>query len=256
MFYRLLFTTFLTTFFLCSQAFAFKLTPMSAEIKALGKEARTTFQVENDGDKAVPVQVTLVKRVVDEYGKEKYPPVGEDFLVFPTQVILSPGEKRSINVRYMAGGKSEHNEERAFRIIAEQLPLPLEKEQKQDEGAGINVLLRYIAALYVLPDKIVEQVEIQNSKIDKDSLVLTLKNTGTVHKILDDQGLEISASIQGKKLKRVLRDAKALKGFFGENILAGHERIFTISLVGVFDEVLKKDAKDLKVNFTAISKED
>lgn len=239
-----------------STSFAFKLTPMSSEIKSLGKEARTTFQVENDGDKPVPVQVTLAKRIVDERGKEKYPPAGEDFMVFPTQVILKPGEKRTINVRYMAGAKGDHSVEKAFRIIAEQLPLQLGAKDKDEQGAGINVLLRYIAALYVLPDKIVRKLEVTKAEIQGDSLIVTLKNSGSVHEILENYALEISGSLDGKKLTKKIAGPKELKGFYGENILANHERIFSISLKGLFSEALKKNFKNLDVKLMAVAEEE
>lgn len=242
--------------FLCLNAYAFKLTPMSSEIKSLGKEAKTTFQVENDGDKKVPVQITLAKRVVDERGKEKYPPAGEAFMVFPTQVILNPGEKRSINVRYMGGGKADHTYEGAYRIIAEQLPLPLEAEKKDDSGAGINVLLRYIAALYVLPDKVTHQIELVEYKLENTTLVLKLKNSGSVHEILENHGVEIKASLKGAKFSKKLSSAKALKGLYGENILANHERYFDISLLPSIDADTLKKLKDVKVTLFATAKEE
>lgn len=256
---RIFFSLIFSLLIYCYPSFAFKLTPMSTEIQSAGKEARTSFQVENDGDKPVPVQIVLAKRIVDEMGKEKYPPAGEDFMVFPTQVILKPGEKRTINVRYMAGSKGDHSVEKAYRVIAEQLPLPLGKEgasQGADQGAGINVLLRYIAALYVLPDTINHKLEVSTAKIEGESLVFSVKNSGTVHEILDKYALKIAGKLQGAKVSKVIASEKDLKGFYGENILAAHERVFSISLKALFPAALKSNFKNLTVLLTSKDQEE
>lgn len=234
-----------------SLAHSFKLTPMVAQVAVSGKEARTSFQLENDSDKSVPIQVIVTKRVVDRAGKEKYPPAGEDFLVYPTQVILSPGEKRTINVRYMAGLQGEHKIEKAYRVIAEQLPLPLGEGEAEKAQAGINVLLRYIAALYVTPADSQQKLEVESFKIlPGGQLQITLDNQGSVHQILEDHGLKISWKNK-KKLESVeLQGAKELAGLFGENILAGHQREFIISNLPAVK------SEGLKVELVAATKKD
>lgn len=234
-----------------SLCYGFKLTPMVAKVEISGKEARTSFQLENDSDKSVPIQIIVTKRVVDLYGKEKYPPAGEDFLVYPTQVILSPGEKRTINVRYMAGLQGEHKVEKAYRVIAEQLPLPLGEGEAKKAEAGINVLLRYIAALYVTPKDEQLRLEVESFKILKGGqLQLTLHNLGSVHQILENHGLKISWKDKKQVESIELQGAKELAGLFGENILAAHQREFILSNLSQ----LKSDG--LKVELIAASKKD
>jgi hypothetical protein len=62
-----------------------------------------------------------------------------------------------------------------------------------------------------------------SAKRQKDKLLITIKNSGTVHFLLKNLSVKVAGKNSNYTYKR-----HELKGMYGENILAGQSRIFTL----------------------------
>ena len=75
---RLSFRRILLSFFLVllgvQPAFAFKLLPISRTFTPVGSGATQSYQVVNDSNERLAVQVSIVQRQMDLAGKENYKP--------------------------------------------------------------------------------------------------------------------------------------------------------------------------------------
>jgi len=159
---------------------------------------------------------------MDIDGTESHVDAEDFFLVYPSQVILMPNTTKTIRVQWI--GDPNPDRELAHRIIAEQLPIDFEKQENR-KGAQIRVNIRYMGAIYILPedakpDVVIESALQQKEKDGTKRLVVLLHNRGTAHRIIKDFKVHLN---DGLKL-----DSDQLEEMNGRNILAGHRRRFVL----------------------------
>lgn len=214
---------------LAASAWAFKLSPMEMSFEPTGRGARGVFQVENDSDEPVTVEVSMAQRVMDLDGNDSTVPEEESFSVYPPLIVLGPKKSQAVRVRWL--GNPKPKTELAYRIIAEQLPVSLTVEAP---GARINLVIRYIGSVYIAPkgvkpDVVVESVSAEKGKDGERKLVIALHNRGTAHTLLDNLELDVLAGgKEGLDKTSVHLKPEELKGMAFENILAGHKRRFVL----------------------------
>jgi fimbrial chaperone protein len=222
----------LTALVWCSSASAFILRPMSVSFTPSGSGATQAFQIDNPSDKTIPIEIYMTARDMGLDGQEdfkKKPDIEKQFLVYPPQLLLKPEEKRTIRVTWV--GDANPKEELAFRLVAEQLPIKSPNQKNKPNEAIINVLMRYVAAVYVKPTGTKPQVILKDASLipgKKPQLGLMFENIGTEHQLLDGIIIKISLpSPQNSKIPLTLTPEE-LKPIIGQNILAKRARKFLI----------------------------
>lgn len=210
----------LVLFFVCIPfLFAFKFHPMSQSIELSEKQKAVQFWLENDSDEKLGIELTVVERVMDINGKETLPATSQ-INVFPPQVIIPAKEKRAVRVSW--NGEGELKSEKSFRVIAEQLSVKVDEKTKR--RSGIQMLMKYMAALYVTPANAESKIAVEAIQSMDKKLAVTVSNKGNKHQILGKPVL----TIKSKDNKQVLKE-KELGGLAGENVLAESTRTFQIS---------------------------
>ena len=163
------------------------------------------------------------ERVIDREGKETRPET-KGFLIYPEQVSLEPGEKRSVRVSWM--GEAKLAQEGAFRFIATQLPIDFKNSEGRDaRNVKLKFLIEYVASLYLVPSGAKAKMKVVSSTVNKKTLELLLRNEGTAHQLLEH--LNIRLKTGGKSISL---SAKVLENARTENILPQSERLLKISL--------------------------
>lgn len=220
-------------------SYAFKFSPMSVALN-VHENNSTLFYLENDSNQPIAIQVTLTKREMNEDGVESNPKINDELTVYPTQLIIQPNEKRSVKVSWLT--KFAPTKELAYRLIAEQLPIDIEKTKAKK--ASIKVLLKYVAALYVTSDKFTSEVQLKDFSIKNDKTTFVIENKGSEHQILGNLSLHF---VSNKNKKEVILKGEDLKGMVGENILAQSQRRFVFPRTGKMAELSAGDK--VKINF-------
>lgn len=205
-------------------ASAFQLSPMVIHFSPEGSKKTQVLTLENSSNEKVPLQIEAFTRTTDTKGDEVRKPTS-DFVIYPEQVVLLPGEKR--NVRLTWGGQLEGSQEKAYRIVATQVPVNFKEKNAQSKKAGVslNFLLQYVASAYVVPEGARPNVKIKSVKlIDDKKIELSLKNEGSAHSVLRVKELVL---LDGKKKLIQLSTVKEIES---SNLLAGTEKSFIIAL--------------------------
>jgi fimbrial chaperone protein len=211
---------------------------MSITINPVDGERSGIVFLENDSSSPIAIQLTLAKRVMDKFGNESYPEETSDLEAYPTQLIIPAFEKKSVKITFT--GKEVGSVERAYRIIAEQLPIEVEKNKKKK--MNVKILLRYIAALYIDNGKSEPNILVDNFSVMKNELVFKIKNTGSKHQVLTN----LSLLFKKEKEKDILVEAKELKNFSGENILPNSEREFVLPIKSSLSKITNDYKVELK----------
>lgn len=240
--------------------FAFSFSPITQEFSVTGKKSSHIFTIGNDSlSERIAVKISIFEREMDEEGNETLTPCDGDFLIYPSQSILAPGESRSVRVKWQGGriGDRELN----YRILAEQLPVEFREDEKHEDGGGIRFTYRYEGSLYVVPEgggeahvelssvrsvmdikevtNVVTKTELSEetgepvtrevkevSEVRTYRLKLVFENHGARHALLGD--LSITLSSVYNNFSPIVLGPEDLAGIAGENILAGNKRVFMI----------------------------
>ncbi len=208
-------------------AHAYRVEPMSLELESAGRGAQGSFRVINDGTEPVAIEIRLAARSLAEDGTETLSPVGDQFILFPAQMILRPGQSQAVRVQWKADANISR--EQNFRIITEQLPVNLQRER--EGGAQIGITLRYQGTLYVRPARAKPAVAVESARVEPapgggSQLALVLANNGTRHAIL---GTDLEVSVRAGNQNISLAGEKT-GSLLGANLLAGNKRRFVVPL--------------------------
>ncbi len=210
-------------------AYGFNFSPIVADFEPSGPGARQTFRLTNPNADSIPVEITVFERRMTVDGQDVLEP-SDDFVVFPTQAILAAESSRVVRVQYV--GPADINTEKAYRIIAEQLPVDL--EALEEGTARLNLLFRYVGSMYVVPTNAASDVVIESvERVDVEgilSLAIVLHNHGNAHAILEDLVVELSTRPFASTDGVVRLDGDELEGMRNQNVLAGHTRRFVLPL--------------------------
>ncbi len=208
------------------EANAFRFSPFRVKFEPSGDGANQLFTVENNTDQPASVQIRITTRDVDVDGGEKNTDAEKDFMIYPAQLVLEPNTSRSVRVQWI--GVPNLKEEKAYRIIAEQLPVNLDKNKPKT--SAVKFLVSYRGALFVTPPGLSHNVTLDFSGVTRDAtgkkfLDIVLHNRGTQHAMLRNLKLDIKDD-KGNTI--TLAGEDQLKGVTGEGVLAGHRRQFMI----------------------------
>jgi fimbrial chaperone protein len=200
-----------------AQAMSF--TPIEMDFTPSGRGATQVFRLENTTAEPVAVEVSIKARAMRPDGEDELTDADDQFTVFPAQVVLQPGQVQTIRAQYT--GPAAIDRERAFRLIAEQLPIEL--GPAAGNGGRMRLLVKYVASVYVVPSGARPVIKAGEARVITEAgnrwLEVAVTNEGTTRKILKDARLELAG--------RTLSGAQ-LKGLDGENVLAGTTRRFRV----------------------------
>ena len=209
---------------------SYQLTPSRLVLEPSGGRSAGSFQVRSTGNEPVAIEVRVTDRQMDPQGNETQTDAEDDFVVYPPQIVLQPGQVQTVRVTWL--GDPNVAVEQAFRLITEQLPIDLGGPEETPTGVTvrINALYRYVAALYVTPPGAQPNVVIRQAshqRIDgQDKLLLEFDNQGTAHQLLSGLNLTL-APVNQPEASLTLRPDQLI-GINGENVLAQHQRQFVM----------------------------
>jgi fimbrial chaperone protein len=213
-----------------SPALAFKLEPISKVFEPAGTAATQSYKIINDTSEQIAVELSMMKRKISLEGEETTEKADDDFLVYPSQIILPPQGVQSVRVTWL--GNPNPEKELNYRIIAEQLPINLkdtQQSQSQAIAAGIKITFRYIGSVYIRPKNtqskvILNGITHEKSKDGNDLLVITFDNQGTRRAVLSELNLNLTSD----KGTQFTLKPEQLEGVNNGLILAGNQRRFSI----------------------------
>ena len=221
---------------------SFSLTPTSMDFEPSGRGATRIFTLENKTEQPAAIQISMIGRTMDIDGKESYTTAESLFVVFPPQATLKPGQRQKVSVRWI--GPATLTNELAFRMLAEQLPVALSKEEAK--GANVKMVIRYLAAIYVVPKNAKGDVLVESVKpLDGKQAEVVLHNFGNGHVLLQNAQIHLTCP---NKNQPITYTSEELKGLSGENMLAGNKRRFRIPL----KEGLCTNALEAKLEFLPV----
>ncbi|MFP4386349.1 MAG: fimbria/pilus periplasmic chaperone [Alphaproteobacteria bacterium] len=129
-----------------THAGAYEVRPMILNMIAGRSGEDETITISNTTDRAIALETVVQKRTKLEDGTEELSPADEDFIILPPQVLIEPGKKENISVRWVGG---DIGNMKSYYITIRQLPID---STPQDNLQGIQLLINFSVAAYISPD--------------------------------------------------------------------------------------------------------
>ncbi|MDG2990581.1 fimbria/pilus periplasmic chaperone [Candidatus Synechococcus calcipolaris G9] len=210
---------------------AFHLAPMQTTFAPVGRGTTQSFEVVSSGTQPVAVEIHMVKRIIAPDGTETNPNADDEFIVYPPQILLNPGERQRVRVTWL--GDPNPPQELTYRIVAEQLPINLGQIETQQGGRNviIKTLFEYVGSVYITPRNAQADVGLDSlvavaNPRGGTQLKVTLINRGNRHQIMG----RVSLAVQGENGEILQFSPEQLQAIAGENMLAGMKREFILPL--------------------------
>jgi len=215
--------SFLFLFGLISSQFAsaFELKPLYANLKPSGPGSEQVFRITNNHDKPIAVQFKMTTREQHSDGTESKHPADDLFMVYPPQAVIPVNKTQKVRVQWL--GDHSPSKELAYRLIAEQVPVTLDKEQK----TGVQMVMTLVGSVYIVPDGVAADLQISNLQQVGNRLNFVVSNNGTQRAMMNNLSIQLSNGSQQMTLS-----GAQVAGADGKNVLAGSNRSLSIPYPG------------------------
>jgi len=218
-----------------AQTLAYTVEPSVLRFGVSGGESSAFLRLSNRAAKPAAVEIVINEFDRDVDGRGVIGREAEDdFIVYPAQMILMPGEETSVQVRWI--GEAVSNVERAFALTTREVSIP-RKEGESSEGSGgvrinVNVLMSYDVRIYVTPRGAKPKVRVESTNVltqpEGKQLEVTLANQGTAHHPLRDLSLVLMPlDTAGASLRQppVTLPARDVPGMSAALLAGGRRRL-------------------------------
>ncbi|MDA1354188.1 MAG: hypothetical protein O3A01_06970 [bacterium] len=199
-----------------------------------GRGSNRNLFVTNNTDKMMAAEIYAKRRSINPLTGADILVDEENFLIYPNQLLLQPGEQQVSTVTWL--GEKNPAEELSFRIVVEQLNLDLGEQSGNQNNDSITVeftaLTKIVKAAYVTPSDASPKLVVKSAEAKlingKKMMVVELQNIGTAHQIVRDLKLSaIPLDALGKDAGKAIDFSDTeFNGAF--NMLSSGSRVFTV----------------------------
>lgn len=164
--------------------------------------------VTNDGDQALPLEITAMEWSQDQNGQDVYQPA-TDLIFFPKQLVVEPKKERVIRtgIKVPAIGR-----EKTYRLFIREVP-----DARQPAENAVAIAIQFGVPVFVAPPKAEIKGDIAAVDIGQGQVAVTVKNQGNSH-------FRVSrVKLQGKTSGGEALETVDIPGWY---LLAGTQRTF------------------------------
>lgn len=164
----------------------------------LPQDARgITLAISNPREVDLPVTFDIVEREIAEDGSETYVPADDEFVIFPSQAVLQPGQAQSIRVQYVGDPPAQS---RSFTLYSTEVPVDLEGSGE----SGVQRILRIGASIHVAPAGTAPRPVLVSSSPQESGTRVTIRNDGDRFVYVDNLSLAFGdTTVEGFALANI-----------------------------------------------------
>ncbi|MEM6536612.1 MAG: fimbria/pilus periplasmic chaperone [Pseudomonadota bacterium] len=174
---------------LTTPALSYQVSPLVMEI--IGEPgAQQLIRIENTKSIPITIEISILRRYINDDGTEELVPAEEDFIVLPPQSIIQPGKVQNVRLQYL--GDPLTDETTHYRVVVDQLPVKFKQSQT---GSSAQFVLKYELAAHLAPRAAVEEaVKTEVTSTGDGKLAISLRNEGLKYVLLSRKDYKFSSS--------------------------------------------------------------
>ncbi len=129
-----------------SAAMAARVSPMIADLEPDGRGAVTRIEMVSDANNDIAYEVLMMRGDISTEGELELTPAEEDFLVFPTQILLKSKARQVFRVQYVGNPDLKNSE--IYYMSIRQLPVEVDANSRSQ----VQVVINYNVLMNVFPE--------------------------------------------------------------------------------------------------------
>ena len=177
-------------------ALAMSVSPNEIEMISAGAAGRTQITVTNSNATPLPIETSIQRLDIDENGKVKTAPAGDEFLVFPPQAMIPAGGTQVFRIQWV--GEPNLDRSRSYMMSVTQIALKLPKGQ-----SGIRMVSSFGVVINVAPPQGKASLKLISTGIMTDPkgkrhATVTIENPTNVHGVLEQSAIRLTAGSWSK----------------------------------------------------------
>jgi fimbrial chaperone protein len=186
--------------------------PILIDMKASGSGTNSSFEVVNDRNRTIAVEVSVQTLNIPERGETSLTPSdGAEFQIFPPIASIPAGKKQVFRVKWI--GSPNLQQSKLYTFLTAELPV---KREASDDNSTVQVLYAINSVVAVAPankrpDLSIETIERTTSKDGKPGVEILFKNDSAAHGYVGNTEIELTAA--GSDWKANVNDSKTGKVF-------------------------------------------
>jgi len=195
---------------------SFSLKPAVITMNVGGGERVVFVDIENTGKEPIAVSLKVLERVLDLDGNLDIKGLAQcnDFLVYPSELIIRPKERAKVQLKYK--GTKKVTADKSFILFSEEVLLPVVEDENENEvKVGVNTLMSYYTIINMETGKEGKLTFVSSKFIDGGKIEVIVENTSGGRVKVGDLAIKTSTD--------VINDFTGTKN----SILPGQRRRFT-----------------------------
>lgn len=186
--FRLLLAALVLAFGLAWTAYAMEVQPLRVLLVPAQGQTAATIAINNTRTDALPYEISVERRFIDEDGMQTFAPAEEDFVVFPPQGLVPAGGTQAVRFQYL--GPTEVTETQGYVIRVKEVPV------RQEGFSGIQFAYSFGVAVYIQPPGAEDDLKIADVVRDGDQVSASLVNQGNDYSLLTTKRMRLSVGGQ------------------------------------------------------------
>ncbi|WP_298915480.1 fimbria/pilus periplasmic chaperone [uncultured Algimonas sp.] len=166
-----------------SGASAYEVSPMRQVIEPSRGVNTGLITITNTRSEPLPVEIVVMRRTYDDEGEQTLVEDDSEFVVFPPQALIEPGQSQAVRFQYL--GDIEDPVSRGYVLDVREIPVEL------DGFSGFRFVYNFGVAVYVRADKAESDLTIENATVADDVLMVKFRNDGRYFGRLTNDRLDL-----------------------------------------------------------------
>jgi P pilus assembly chaperone PapD len=156
----------------------FIISPQVLALKVNTGERVGWVELAHTGGSPIAVELTAHQRILDLDGDLDSLPASDDFLVYPSQILLYPNGKAKAQV--VLKGKEKITADKAYILHAKEIPFNFPKEEVEEKiNMGITVSISYQIVIALETNKSGTLSFVSSKALDSGYVEVIVENKGT-----------------------------------------------------------------------------
>jgi fimbrial chaperone protein len=206
--------------------------PILIDMKASGSGTNSSFEVINDRNRSIAVEVAVQTLNIPERGETSLTPNdGAEFQIFPPIASIPAGKKQVFRVKWI--GAPDLQQSKLYTFLTAELPV---KREASESGSTVQIVYAINSVVAVAPTNrkpniVIEKIDRVTSKDGKPGIEILFNNDSVAHGYVGNT--EIELSVPGSDWKATVNNPKSGKAFGLGLIPANAKRFMFVPLEGV-----------------------
>jgi fimbrial chaperone protein len=201
--------------------------PIQIDLKSSGSGTNSSFEVVNDRNRPIAVEVTVQSLEIPELGEVKLSPNdGANFQIFPPIASIPAGKKQVFRVKWI--GAPDIPQSQLYMFLTAELPVKREAAEIEN---SVQILYAINSVVAVAPANrkpaiSITKVDRAKSADGKEGVQITFTNDSPAHGYIGSA--EIGLSVAGGGWQTTVNNAKSGKAFGMGLIPANAKRVMFV----------------------------